>query len=319
MDILNNLGFSLNATMPIFLMMILGYLLRRFGFIDEITTKNINRLVFRIFLPALLFMDLISQDFLAIWDTKMVLFCFISTVLSIGLAILMALMHKEVRERGEIIQAAYRSGAATLGIAFMSNIYDDTSMIALMIIGSVPLYNIAAVIILSITSPENDKSLPGSALIKRTVKDVITNPIILGIIIGMTWSLCRLPMPAIAEKSLTYLGNLASPLALIGLGSTFEFTDIRRKWKPTLLVTITKLFAFCIIFLPIAIALGFTDQKLVAILTMLGSATTSSCYIMAKNMGHDGVISSCAVMITTLLSSFSLTMWLFILRTLGYI
>ena len=319
MNLLSNLGFSLNATMPIFLMMLLGYILRRVGFLDEISTGNINRLVFRIFLPALLFMDLINQDFLAIWDTKMVLFCFVSTACSIGLAIFLAFTHKEKRERGEIMQAAYRSGAATLGIAFMSNSYNETSMIALMIIGSVPLYNIAAVIILSLTSPENDKSLPAGTIAKKTALDLAKNPIILGIILGMAWSLLHLPMPTIAEKTLSYLANLASPLALIGLGSTFEFMDIKRKWKPTALITVSKLFLFCIIFLPIAVSLGFTDHKLVAILTMLGSATTSSCYIMAKNMGHDGVISSCAVMITTLLSSFSLTMWLFILRTLGYI
>ena len=319
MSIISNLEFSLNATMPLFFMMVLGYILRQIGFIDENTTKNITRLVFRIFLPALLFMDLVNQDFLSIWDTKMVLFCFLSTIISIGLAILLSLMHKEKRERGEIIQAAYRSGAATLGIAFMSNIYDETSSIALMILGSVPLYNVAAVIILSITSPENDNSVSSSTLFQKTVLDVIKNPIILGIILGMSWSLLHLPLPIVAQKTLTYMGNLASPLALIGLGSAFEFIDMKRKWKPTTLVSIAKLFLFCIIFIPIAISLGFTDQKLVAILTMLGSATTSSCYIMAKNMGHDGIISSCAVMITTLLSSFSLTFWLFLLKTLGYI
>lgn len=317
-DILANLIFSLNATMPLFIMMVLGFWLKKINFLDEHSTKKINQLVFKVFLPALLFIDLAGEDFLTIWDTKMVVFCFVVTILSIAIAAVISLLSKNKADRGEIIQAAYRSGAATLGIAFMTNIYDDASMVALMIIGSVPLYNVAAVVILYLTSPENAHHSK-SELWKKTAKNVVTNPIILGIVIGMIWSVFRLPQPAILAKSVTYLGNLASPLALIGLGASFEFCDVKEKWKETLGVTCTKLVLWCMIFLPAAISMGFRDEKLVAILVMLGSATTSSCFIMAKNMGHEGKISSCSVMVTTLLSSFSLTMWLFILKSFNYI
>ena len=98
-----------------------------------------------------------------------------------------------------------------------------------------------------------------------------------------------------------------------------EFCDVKEKWKETVGVTGIKLLLWCMIFLPVAISMGFRNEKLVAILVMLGSATTSSCFIMAKNMGHEGKISSCAVMATTLLSSFTLTMWLFILKMLQFI
>ena len=118
---------------------------------------------------------------------------------------------------------------------------------------------------------------------------------------------------------MTYLGNCASPLALIGLGASFELTDLKEKLVPIIAVNFNKLFLFCMIFLPMAIYMGYRNDKLVAALIMLGSATTSSSFIMAKNMGHRGVISSSAVMTTTLFSAFSLTLWLFILRTLGYI
>lgn len=317
-NILTNLIFSLNATMPLFIMMVLGFWLKKINFLDEHSTKKINQLVFKVFLPALLFIDLAKEDFVAIWDTKMVVFCFVVTVLSILIASIISLLSKNKADRGEIIQAAYRSGAATLGIAFMTNIYDDASMVALMIIGSVPLYNVAAVVILYLTSPENAHHSK-SELWKKTAKNVVTNPIIIGILLGMIWSVFKIPQPAVLSKSVTYLGNLASPLALIGLGASFEFCDVREKWKETLGVTCTKLLLWCIIFLPIAISMGFREEKLVAILVMLGSATTSSCFIMAKNMGHEGKISSCSVMVTTLLSSFTLTLWLFILKSLHYI
>ena len=311
---LSNLIFSLNATMPIFFVMVIGWAFKKFRFLDETTTAKLNQLVFKFFLPCYLFIDLAKEDFIAIWDTKMVVFCFSATLLGIGIAIALSLFSKNRAERGEIIQAAYRSGAATLGIVFMTNIYDNASIMALIIIGSVPLYNVAAAIILYVTSPQN-QGHTGMELWKKTAKNVITNPIILGILFGMLWSGFQLPKPPMFMKTVTYLGNIASPLALIALGASFELPDVKAKKKETIGITFTKLFLLCMIFLPIAIHLGFRNEKLVAILVMLGSATTSSSFIMAKNMGHKGAISSCAVMITTLLSSFTLTLWLFLLKT----
>lgn len=314
---MSNLIFSLNATIPLFLMMVVGYLLKKINYIDEHGSKQMNKLVFKVFLPALLFLDLAKEDFSAIWDGEMVLFCFAVTIISIGIAGLISLIDKDKCERGEIIQASFRSAAATLGIAFMLNIYDSATAVALMIVGSVPLYNVTAVIILSLTS--NDKGKDSKALIKKTLYNVVTNPIILSIAVGMLWAVLKLPLPVILNRSCTYLGNIASPLALIVLGSEFEFSAAKEKIKEIAVTSFSKLILLCMIFLPVAIALGFRDEKLVAILIMLGSGTTSSSYIMAKNMGHEGVITSSVVMITTLLMAFTMTFWLFILRSLGYI
>lgn len=315
---LNNLIFSLNATMPIFLMMVVGYLLKKINMLDEHTTNVINKLVFRVFLPALLFMDLAKQDFVSMWDTSFVLFCAITTVVSIVVSFVLSLTLRDKTDRGEFIQASYRSAAATLGIAFMTNIYDNVAMVALMIIGSVPIYNVVAVLVLSLTAPDGANG-KGKELAVKTIKNVLTNPIILGILVGLVWSLLRLPTPPILMKSVTYLGNCASPLALIGLGASFEFSDLKEKLRDIVFVNFNKLFLWCILFLPLAIYMGFRNDTLVAGLIMLGSATTSSSFIMSKNMGHKGIISSSAVMTTTLFSSFTLTIWLFILRTFGYI
>jgi len=315
---IENLVFSLNATMPLFILMVIGYALKRIKWLDEKSTGVMNKLVFRVFLPALLFMDLAKQDFVAMWDSQFVLFCAVATIISIIIAALFSLADKDKEDRGEIIQASYRSAAATLGIAFMTNIYDNVAMVALMIIGSVPIYNIVAVLVLSVTSPDNSGKSKKD-LIANTLKNLVTNPIILGIVVGLVWSLFKLPQPQIFKKSVTYLGNVASPMALIALGASFEFKNVREKIKPLIMVNVNKLFLFCIMFLPLAIWMGFRDEKLVAALIMLGSGTTSSSFIMAKNMGHKGVISSSAVMTTTLLMSFTMTIWLFVLKSLGYI
>ena len=151
------------------------------------------------------------------------------------------------------------------------------------------------------------------------MKSIVTNPIILGIAVGMIWSLLKIPQPVILSKSVTYLGNMATPLSLIALGASFKFGEAKGKLPVTLGIAALKLVLFCAVFLPIAVKLGFRGEKLIAILVMLGSATTGSCFVMAKNLGHKGTITAFAVMLTTLLSAFTLTGWLFVLKTLGYI
>ncbi|WP_369695042.1 AEC family transporter [Ruminococcus flavefaciens] len=316
---LKNLIFSLNATVPVFLMMVFGWFVHRIKLLDDNATAQINRFVFRALLPALLFMDLSTADFRAVWDGKFVLFCMCATLLSVGIAVLYSLLFKDRAERGEIIQASYRSSAAVLGIAFVNNIYGHSTMAALMIVGTVPLYNVVAVTALAVTSPDKDRSGGRKGLLLSTVRSIATNPIILGIIVGISWSLLKIPQPVILSKSVTYLGNMATPLSLIALGASFKIGEAKGKLPVTVGIAFIKLLLFCGIFLPIAVKLGFRGEKLIAILVMLGSATTGSCFVMAKNLGHKGVITAFAVMLTTLLSAFTLTGWLFLLKTLGYI
>lgn len=316
---LDNLRFSLNATVPVFLIMVFGWIMYKTGMLDEHTTSKLNRFTFRALLPALLFCDLSTADFRSVWDGRFVLFCAAVTLLSIGIAVLYSLLHKDRSERGEIIQAAYRSSAAILGIAFVKNIYGESVIAALMIVTTVPLYNIAAVTVLSITSPDRDSTGSRSAVIKKTAKGIITNPIIIGIIVGIAWSMLRIPQPVILSKSVSYLANMATPLSLIALGASFRTQEAKGRLRITAGIVFIKLVVFCALFLPAAIFFGFRGEKLIAILVMLGSATTGSCFVMAKNLGHKGTITAFAVMLATLCSAFTLTGWLFLLRTLGYI
>ncbi len=313
---LSNLMFSLNATVPVFLMMVFGWFVHRFGLLDDHATAQINKFVFKLLLPALLFMDLSTADFKAVWDGRFVLFCVCVTLISVGIAFLYSIPHRDGAERGEIIQASYRSSAAILGIAFVNNIYGHATMAALMIAGTVPIYNIVAVIALSLTSPDNKG---GRGVYLNTLKGIVTNPIILGIIAGLLWSIIGIPQPFIMSKSISYLGSMATPLSLIALGASFKFSEARDKLGVTLGIAFLKLVFFASVFLPVAVHFGFRGEKLIAILVMLGSATTGSCFVMAKNFGHKGVITSFTVMITTMLSSVTLTTWLFILKSLKYI
>ena len=313
---MEQLFFSLNATIPVFLLMVIGYVLKQTRIVDEPFVKTLNSFNFKITLPLLLFRDIAESDFYSVWDTKYVLYCFFVTLFCITITwVGAALFYKSKEHLGEFVQASFRSSAAVLGIAFIQNIYGTSGMAPLMIIGTVPLYNVAAVVILSFTGK---KGFSKSTL-KSTLKGIVTNPIIIGILLGMVVSACRIPFPFIVQKTLGSMSSLATPLALLGLGAGFEGRKALKQLKPTTVASLIKLVIWPVLFLPLAVALGFTDEKLVAILIMLGSPTTVSCYIMARNMGHEGTLTSSVVVATTFFSSVTITLFLFLLRSMSYI
>lgn len=339
---MENLIFSINATLPIFLLMVLGYVLYLTKIVSRSFAKQLNSFVFRIALPMKLFIDMAKQDFSSAWDGKFVLFCFIATLLSIGLAALISkpVIRGDRAERGEFIQVAYRSSAAILGVAFIQNIYGEgnTAMAALMMIGSVPLYNIFAVIVLMTTAEgesdaadrkgdvrgtvgDRQRKAQGaySPVFRKTLTGIVTNPILIGIFIGFAWSLLRLPMPSIPEKVISDVGRMATPLGLIAMGAMFDPQAAKKQVGSALLASGLKLLAWEAIFLPLAVALGFRGQQLIALTVMLGSASTVACYVMATGMGHKGTLTSSTVMITTAGCSFTLALWLYVLKSLALV
>ena len=315
---MEHLIFSLNATIPIFLTMVLGWLFKQCRMIDEPFVKVLNKFNFQVTLPLMLFEDLAGADFASVWDGKYVLFCFCVTFISIfAIWGISSLLLKEKDMVGEFTQGCYRSSAAVLGLAFIQNIYGTSLMAPLMIIGTVPLYNVMAVVILSFTGPGEHKL--NKEGLKKSILGIAKNPIIISIALGIAVSLMKVDFPYIMDKTIHNFSIMASPLALIGLGVGFEGRKAVKKIRLTAICTTVKVFLLPMLFLPFALWMGFTGEKLVAILVMLGSATTPSCYIMAKNMGHEGVLTSCTVVATTFFSSISLTFWIFVLKCIGMI
>lgn len=311
---MSNLIYSINATLPIFLLIILGKVLKTTKIINDEFTKTADRYVFRIALPALLFSDLTENNVGSSFDGKYVLFCFSVTIFSI--AVLWGLTEKFMKneeQKGAFIQGSYRSSAAILGLAFINNMYDSVGMAPLMIIGCVPLYNIFAVIILTLKGDNGGKK-PN---MKETFINVMKNPILLSILIALLFALLNLHFPSFVNKAIGSVANTATPLALISIGASFEGKKALKKMKPTLLASFIKLILLAGLFLPLAVFFGYRNQELMALLVMLGSPTTVSSYIMAKNTGNDGILTSSIIVLTTLLSSLTLTLWIFILKSFG--
>lgn len=216
------------------------------------------------------------------------------------------------------MQASFRSSAAVMGLAFISNLYGPSAMGPLMIIGAVPLYNIYSVLVLTFEAEGNAQD-QGKEKIKEACLNILKNPIIISIILGLIVSFSQIRFPVLVDRTVDNVAKMATPLALITLGAGFEGRAALAKMKPTLAASFVKLIGQAAIFIPIAIALGFTGEKLIGIMVMLAAPATPSCYIMAKNMNNDGVLTASIIVMTTLLAAFTLTGWIFVLRSLGYI
>ncbi len=312
----SNLIFCLNATIPVFFLMLLGMFLRKAGLLTKELASGLNALVFKVALPALLFRDMAETNFETGFDWKFIFMCFAATAVSILVAILLSGVLTSKDTRAEFVQVSYRSSAALLGIAFIQSIYGSAKMAPLMILGSVPLYNVAAVLVLTLMHPDQKNGME-KGFYKKLLADIITNPIILGIVIGSAWSFLQVPIPAIMGKTVSYLASMATPLGLMALGASFQTSEALSGWKPAIAASSLKLVLFAAVIVPAAVWMGFTQDRLLSILIMAASPTTVSCFVMARSMGYKGSLTASVILITTFLGAFTLTAWLFILKTMG--
>ena len=316
---MENFIYSINVTMPIFLVMVLGYFLKQIGMLDDNFVTVANRFNFKVTLPFMLFRDISTVDIKAVFDLKYVLFCaIVSTICFWTVWAGAKLFLKDKSMRGAFVQASFRGSAAVMGMAFIENIYGSSAMGPLMIVGAVPLYNIYSVLVLTFEANE-EGGRQGAGKIKQAGINILKNPIIIGIFLGLVVSLLGVHFPTIVDRTVDNVARMATPLALVTMGAGFEGRKALAKIKPTLAASFIKLVAQTAVFLPIAAAMGFTGEKIIGILIMLAAPTTPSCYIMAKNMKNDGVLTASIVVTTTLLASFTLTGWIYLLKCTGLI
>lgn len=314
---MDSFAFSLNATMPIFLVMVLGYVLRQIGMFSDEFCAVANKYVFQVALPVLLFRDIGQTNLYEDFNLSFVFYCMgVTTVMFFGVWALAAKFLPDKTMVGAFAQGSVRSSVAVLGIAFVENMYGSAGLTPLMIVSAVPLFNVFSVIILTFSA---EGGAHGHAAIKKACIGVIKNPIILGILAGLPISLLQITLPTIPMKAIDSVAATATPIALLVVGAGFQGTRALAKLRPTLAATAVKLVVLPAVFVPLAVWLGFSGTEMVAVLIMLGSPTTVSAYIMAQNMGNDGELSSSVIVLTTLLSSVTLTGWIFLLHILGII
>ena len=317
---MDNFLFSINVTLPIFLVMVVGWALKQAGILNDNFVTIANRFNFKVTLPVMLFRDLSAVNIREDFDPKFVLFC--AAASSICFWAIWGgtkLFLKDKSLRGAFVQASFRSSAAVMGMAFISNIFGASAMGPMMVIGAVPLYNIYSVIVLTFEAERTEGEKRDTGKIKEACINILKNPIIIAIALGVIVALIGIDFPVLVDKTVDSIAQLATPLALIALGAGFEGRKAIKKLKPTLWASAIKLVLQPLVFIPVAVWMGFTGEKLIAILIMLAAPSTPSCYIMAKNMKNDGVLTSSIVVMTTLLAAFTLTGWIYLLKVRGLI
>ena len=314
----NDFMFSVGAILPVFGVMVLGFLLRRRGFLTQGFCQTGNRLVFNLCLPAMLLRQIASMGGVRAADGGFLLYAFAATLAGVLAVWLPAhFFMKDKTQVGAFAQGAFRGNTALLGAALLQSICGSQAYAPLIILAAVPVYNVLSVVVLSLEA--GGGGTLDRARVLGALKQVARNPILLGILAGMPFALIGRSIPLPADKVLSMLGGLASPLSLLVIGAGFRWQAALEKRRTTLLAALVKLVLLPAAALPPAAALGFRGEALVALLVMSGTPSAVSSYIMAENMGNDGVLANGIVAVTTLLSAVTLTGWIFLLRTLQLI
>lgn len=307
---MENLILSFNIVLPIFLILSLGYILKKLKILDELTTKNMNSVNFKVFLPLLLFYNVYKTDLSVVFNPKLLIFSIISVILVfLLLFIIIPLLEKDNRKRGVIIQGIFRSNFVIFGVPVCEALFGQnaTGVASMLIAVVVPLFNFLAVICLEIYRG-------GNINFKKIIKGIITNPLIIASIIGLFFIYFKIKLPAPIEKTINDISKIATPLAFILLGSSFTFSAFSVYIKQLSITILGKLIIVPGIVLYIAALLGFRNVELTCLLSVFASPTAVSSYTMAEQMDGDSILAGQIVVLTSIISIITVFLWIFILK-----
>ena len=312
---MDDLLFSLNTVFPLLVMMAVGFTARRVGVIGESAARQINACVFKIFLPLLLCFNIVDTQLGASTDVRTLLYAFVTTLLCFGtLFFITPRLCRDRASSGVLIQGIARSNYAIFGIPLVMMMYPegDTSIAVLLVAVVVPVFNVLSTIALMIFGGE--KSSPW-----RIVKGVLLNPLILGTLAGFLLWYFRIPIPSLPETPLRSLGSVATPLALFTLGASLDFGKARANSRLLVIGVAGRLVVVPLIFLSLAVALGIRDVSLAALIAVYASPTSVSSFPMAQQMGGNGDLAGGQVVFTTVFSILTVFLWVFALKSLGFL
>jgi len=316
---LANFIYSVDCVMPLFIVLSIGFFLRQIGLIDHNAVMKMNAVVFNAALPVMLFRDISQSEFMSFFDLSLIVFCVVSTLIIFAILWAMSLIFfKERRSAGSFIQGAFRGNYAIIALPLISNILGRPSGKAVLVAAfTIPLYNVLSVIALSYgASAKNGNS---KAVVMGALKNIIRNPIIIGVILGIPFSVFKISFPRFVQSSINYMANLTTPMALLAIGATLTFNNLKRGFKKAALASAMKLIVMPFIFTTAALYTGHTGEALVVLFAMYAAPTATSSYIMADIMKCDAELAANIVICTTVFSIFTFTVGIYIIRSLGII
>lgn len=312
-NFLSILEFSFSVTGPIFLLIGLGVLLRRTGMLTDAFVNAGSELVFKVALPSLLFISVLKTNVSQTANLSLVSYGLASTlVLFVVLEFIFSIFVQPERDRGVVVQGAFRSNIGIVGLAYCANAYGEAGVIAASLyVGLVTiLFNVLSVITLS-------RSLHKKQGFAQVIYRIITNPMIIAIAIALVISASGIKLPRVFMQTGQYLADLTLPFALLCTGASLNFLSLRQELKNTLLASGTKLIVVPLGYTCGAILLGFQGIDLGIIMLMGAAPSAAASYVMVRAMGGNGALAANIVAITSLGSLGTTTVAITVLRFYG--
>lgn len=309
---LDILGFSFSVTGPIFILLALGVGLMRVGMLTDAFVAIGSRLVFTIALPALLFVSISKTRIEQSANLTLVAFGVAATLVSFLLLEWLAKLAVEPeRDRGVVVQGAFRSNMGIIGLAFVVNAYGDAGLVvASLYVGFVTiLFNVLSVVTLA-------RSLHRSQGVSRIVRGVAGNPLIIAIVAALAVSWLAIELPRVVLQSGQYLADLSLPLALLCTGAALDFKSLRLELRNAVLASASKLVLIPLLFTAGGFLVGLRGTELGIVLLMSSAPTAAASYVMVRAMGGNAPLAANIVALTTLGSLASTSVGIMLLRGL---
>ena len=333
--------FALNAVVPILILILLGYLLRTSGFFDEKFAKAANKLMFRVALPVLLFYNIYTVESMEVFNLSAILYAAIGVLVLFGLGMVIAILTiPDRRQRGVVVQCAYRSNFAIIGLPLGAALggAEGSALTAIISAITIPLFNVLAVFSLTVFLGEEGDDGQRRIDVKALGKKIATNPLILGVLAGIAALVIRSFLPLQEDgtvifslsrdvpmlfQALKWLANMATPLALISLGGQFSFRATGQMWRQIVIGTGMR-----ILVAPVLGILGAylltrmgimqaNNAQYAALIALFGSPVAASSAIMASEMGNDEQLAAQYVVWTSVGSALTIFLIAVVCRYAG--
>ncbi|RUM57560.1 MAG: AEC family transporter [Marinomonas sp.] len=312
-DFLAVVEFSISITAPIFLVLIVGVILERIGMINDNFVEVASKLVFNVTMPALIFISITQNSKDPGAHLPLLLYSLVATVL--GYLVLEWVVGKTVAnksDRGIVVQGAFRSNMAIIGLAYCLNAYgNDALAIASIYIGGVMvLYNVLAVITIN-------RSMNAQKSVTDSLKAIAKNPLIIAIVVAFAASQVNLTLPDVVTQAGNYFARMTLPLALLCAGASLRFNALKKDISPAMISTIGKL-----VFMPFLLTLGgylwgFRGMELGILFLLSSSPSASAGYIMARAMNGNAVLAANIIVLTTIFSLLTTSLGVTLLGAVG--
>ena len=315
-----DLLFSANVIVPIFLLIMLGYVLTRLKVWDAHFLKVANNVCFKCFLPVLLFYNVASANIFEVFNGKLILYaCICACVICALLFLIIPLFVKDKKRRGVMIQGTFRSNFLLFGVPLGLSIGGVQGSVLAAVVASfyVPVINMLSVISLYVFSDSKDKNL------KSAIVGIIKNPLIIGGVSGLLFSLLRnyigFEIPTMLDTTLSNIKSIATPFAFLILGGDLKFGNMLKNVKFSALSVLGKIVIIPAIMITLSAMLGFNQLEMAILIAVFATPNAVSSYAMARNYEADHELAGEIITLGTLLSIVAIFIFITISKTFGWI